>query len=77
MRVIKKKELKKTFGHRRKQVVGKRRQLHSEGLHKLYSTPNTFRVFRSRRMRYEGHIVCMQEHTNAWLDLVRIYEGKR
>jgi hypothetical protein len=65
MRVIKKKVLNKTFGHRREQVIGKRRQLHNEGLHGLHSTPNNFQEFRSRRMRYEGHIVCMQEHTNA------------
>ena len=54
MRVTKKRVLNKTFGHRREQVIGKRRQLHSEGLHGLYSIQNTFRVFRSKRMRYDG-----------------------
>jgi hypothetical protein len=65
MRVIKKKVLKKAFGHRRQQVVGKRRQLHSEGLHDLHSIPNTFWVFRSRRMIYKRHVACMQEHINT------------
>jgi len=61
MGATKHKVLKKTFGQRREQVVGK----WSEGLHDLYSTLNIFWVFRSRRMGYEGHVVCMLEHINA------------
>jgi hypothetical protein len=30
-------------------------------LHSLYSSPNTFRVIKSRRMRWVGHVACMEE----------------
>jgi hypothetical protein len=32
--------LRKTFGHKRKKVTGNWRELHSEELHDLYSSPN-------------------------------------
>jgi hypothetical protein len=49
------------------EVTGEWRRLHNEELYNLYSSPNIFRVFNSRRMRWAGHVarvrrgeVCIQ-----------------
>jgi hypothetical protein len=39
---------------------GGQRQLHN-GLGDLYCSPNIVRVIKSRRMRWVGHVVCMEE----------------
>jgi hypothetical protein len=36
------------------------RKLHNDKLHNLYSSPNTVRVIKSRRMRWVGHVACMK-----------------
>jgi hypothetical protein len=36
---------------------GDRKKLHNEGLHNLYSSPNT--MIKSRRMRWAGHVARM------------------
>ena len=33
------------------------RRLHSEELHDMYSSPNIIRVIKSRRMKWDGHVV--------------------
>ena len=35
------------------------RRLHNEELNDLYSSPNTVRVIKSRRMRWAGHVARM------------------
>jgi hypothetical protein len=30
--------------------------MHNEELHKLYSSPSTIRIIKSRRMRWAGHV---------------------
>ena len=37
------------------------RRLHNEELHNLYRSPNTFRVIKSRRLRWAGRVVRMEE----------------
>ena len=44
---------------------GEWRKLHNEELHCLYLSPNILRVIRSRRLRWAGHIVRMEEGRNA------------
>ena len=39
------------IGARRDEVTGEWRRLHNEQLNDLYSSPNTVRVIKSRRMR--------------------------
>jgi hypothetical protein len=34
------------------------RKLHNDELHSLYSSPNTVRVIKSRRMRWAGHVAA-------------------
>jgi hypothetical protein len=36
-------------------------KLHNDELHSLYSSPNIVRVIKSRRMRWAGHGVRMEE----------------
>jgi hypothetical protein len=47
--------LREIFGHRRDEVTGEWRKLHNEELNDPYS-PNIFRVIKSRRMRWAGHV---------------------
>jgi hypothetical protein len=49
----------KIFGPRRKEVVGCWRRLHNEGLHNLFISLNIIRMFKSRRVRWAGHVACI------------------
>jgi hypothetical protein len=40
--------------------------MHDEELHILYSSPNIIRQIKSRRMRWAGHVACMEEETNVY-----------
>jgi hypothetical protein len=53
------------------------RKLHNEELHNLHASPNIFRMFKSKRMRWAGHVSRMGEMTNAYNILVGKREGKR
>jgi len=53
--------LRRIFGPRRDEVAGECRRLHNEELNDLYSSPNTVRVIKSRRMRWAGHVARMGE----------------
>jgi hypothetical protein len=44
------------FRTKRDDITRKWRELHNEELSDLYSSPNSVRVFRSRRMRWAGHV---------------------
>jgi hypothetical protein len=48
------------FGPEREED-GSWRKLHNDELHNLYSSPNTVRVIKSRRMRGAGHVAGMGE----------------
>jgi len=51
--------------------------LHNEELSDLYSSPNTVRVIKSRRMRWAGHVARMGEERGAYSVLVGKPEGKK
>jgi hypothetical protein len=46
---------------RKDAVTGEWRKLPNEELNDLYSVPNIVRVFKSRRMRWAGHVARMGE----------------
>jgi hypothetical protein len=69
--------LRRIFGPKRDEVTGGWRGLHNEKLHNLYSSPSIFRIIKSRRMRWAGHVARMEEKRNAYRILVGKPEGKR
>jgi hypothetical protein len=63
--------LRGIFGPKRDEVTGDWKKVHDEELHNLYSSPIIIRMIKSRRMRWAGHVVRMQEKWNAYRILVR------
>jgi hypothetical protein len=59
MTIREKKVQRKIFGPRRDEVTGGWRQVRSEELRDLYSSPNIIRTIKSRRMRWAVHITRM------------------
>jgi hypothetical protein len=51
------------FGPKRDEIIGSWRKLHNEELRNLYSTPDTIRMIKSRRMRWTGYAACMGEES--------------
>jgi hypothetical protein len=58
-------------------VTGEWRKLHNYELNDMYSSPNTVRVIKSRRMRWAGHVARMGGERGVYRGLVRKLEGKR
>jgi hypothetical protein len=56
LRVFEKRVLRRIFGPKRDEVTVEWRKLHNEELHNLYSSPDTIRQVKSRRMRWAGHV---------------------
>jgi hypothetical protein len=48
--------LRRIFGPKRDELRGDWRKLHCEELKDLYSSPVIIRIFKSRRMRWAGHV---------------------
>jgi hypothetical protein len=69
--------MRRLFGPKRDEVTGEWRKLHNEELNDLYSSPNTVRVIKSRRMRWAGPVACMGEGRGVHRVLVGKPEGKR
>ena len=77
LRVSEKRVLRRMFESKRDEVTGEWRKLHSGELKDLYSSSNIFRVIRSRRMRWTGHVARMGERRGVYRVLVGKPEGKR
>ena len=45
---------------------GKWRRLHNKELNSLNRSPNIFRVIKSRRLRWSGHVARIEEGRNAF-----------
>jgi hypothetical protein len=67
---------RRIFGPKREED-GSWRKLHNDELHILYSSPNIFRVIKSRRMRWAGHVARMGEGRGVYRVLVERPECKR
>ena len=50
--------------------------MHNEELNNLYFPPNIFRVIKSRRMRWSGHVARIGERRSVYRVLVGKPEGK-
>ena len=77
LKVFEKMVLRRIFGPGRDEVTGEWRRLHNEELNDLYSSPNTVRVIKSRRMRWAGHVARMGEERGVYRVLEGKPEGKR
>jgi hypothetical protein len=69
--------LRRIFGPKTDEIVGNRRKLHSEELHKLYPSSSIIRMIKSRRMRWAGNVTRMWERRNACRALVGKTEAWR
>jgi hypothetical protein len=56
LRVFEYRVLRGIFGPKRDKVTGEWRKLQNEELHALYSSPNSVRVIKSRKMGWVGHV---------------------
>jgi hypothetical protein len=77
LRTFENRVLRRIFGPKRDEVTGKWRTVHSEGLNDMYSSPSIFRVTKSRRMRWAGHVVRIGDKRGAYRVLVVKPEGKK
>jgi hypothetical protein len=68
--------LRRIFGPKRGDVMGRWRKLHNEELHNLYSSPSIIRIMKSRRMRWAERVARMGANRNAHRSLVGKPEGK-
>ena len=69
VRVFENRVLRRIFGHKRDEVTGEWRKLHTEELNDLYCSPNIIWVIKSRRMRLVGHVARIGErraYTGFW-----------
>jgi PAS domain-containing protein len=71
LRVFGNRALRRIFGTKRDEVIGGWRKMHNEELHNLYCSPSIIRIFKSRRMRWEGHVARMGTKKRAY----RIFVG--
>ena len=77
LRVFENRVLGRIFWLKRDEVRGEWRKLHKEVRNDLYTSPNIFRVIKSRRMRWTGRIACMGVRRDVYRVLVGKPEGKR
>jgi hypothetical protein len=64
--------LRRIFGPKRDEVTGEWRKLHNEELRDLYSSSSIFRIIKSKRMRWAGHVARMGEKGNIYI----LFAGK-
>jgi hypothetical protein len=60
LRVFENRVLRGIFWSERDEVTGERRRQNNEELNDLYSSPNIFRLIRSRRIRWAEHVARMR-----------------
>jgi hypothetical protein len=77
LRVFENRVLRRIFGSRKDKATGEWRGLHNEELCDAYSSRNTIWVIKSRRMRWEGHVVRMGERRGAYKVLMVKRERKK
>jgi hypothetical protein len=65
--------LRKVFGPRRDEVMGRWRELHNEELRDLWSSPVIIRIIESKRMGWAGHVARIGTKRTAG----RLLMGKR
>jgi hypothetical protein len=77
LKVFENRALNEIFGSERNEVTGSWRKLHEGELNDLYCSSTIFRVIKSRRMKWAGHVARMGERRGLYRVLVGKPEGKR
>jgi hypothetical protein len=76
LRVFESRVMMRIFGPRRDEVTGGWRKLHNnEEPRDFYSSPSIFKIIKSRRMRWAGHVAQVGKKRNACRLLVGKLEG--
>ena len=70
LRVYENGVLRRIFGPKRNEVTGEWRKLQNEEHTALYSSSNIIWVIKSWRMRWVGHVACMEDRRGAYRVLV-------
>jgi hypothetical protein len=65
LRSFKNRVVRRIFGHKREEAVGKWRRLHNEELCNLYASPNIIKIIKLRSMPWTGCLACLGEMRNA------------
>jgi hypothetical protein len=76
LRVFENRVLSRIFGPKREED-GLWRKLHNDELRRLYSSPNTVRVIKSKRMRWVGHVAWIGKGRGVCRVLIGKLKGKR
>jgi len=66
LRVFENRVPRRTSKPKRDEVKGKWRKLHNEELNDLYSSPNIFRMIKSRKTRWVGHVRRMGDRKGLY-----------
>ena len=69
MRVFEKRLLRRMFGHKKDELTGEWKNIHKEELNYMYCSAIIFRVIKSRKMRWAGHVARMgrgETYTGFW-----------
>jgi hypothetical protein len=74
--VCEKRVLRRIYGLKRDEVMGKWRKFYNKELRDLYSSPSIIRKIKLRRMTWAGHVARMGEKRNVYRLLVGKAEGK-
>jgi hypothetical protein len=69
--------LRRIFGPKRDEIIRGWRELHNKDSHNVYSPLNVIRTINSRRIRWEGNAVRIEDKRYACGVLVGKLEGKR
>ena len=77
LRVFENRVLRGIFVPNRDGVTRERIKLHNEDPSDLYFSPNIFRVIKSRRIRWAGHVARVEEKRIVYTILAGKPEGKR
>jgi hypothetical protein len=70
LRVFQNRVLRSIFGPNRDEVIGEWRKLHNEEFNDQCPRPSIFRMIKSRRMRWAGHVARMGEKRCVYRILV-------
>jgi hypothetical protein len=66
LRVFENRVFRRIFGAKREEVTVERKKLHNKELNDLWSSRNIFRVIKSRRTRWAGHVARMEERRGVY-----------